>query len=193
MNGYVAQIPEWFSTRKAAQVLAYLLSKSGGQMNILKATKLIYLAERRSMERRECTIVDDHYVSMPFGPVNSYTYSYMDGKALARIEEWRELIAPRDGNQIRWTRPVSPDELSELSRAELKILDSVWDEFQDIDRFDLADWTHRYCPEWRDPNGSSMPIELASIYKALHKDSPVELAEQMQAERRLRIQLARIK
>lgn len=182
---YVPIIPDWFTTRKAAQVTAFFALQAGGTINILKATKLVYLADRLSMQRRDFPITNDQYVSMPFGPVNSYTYSYMQGAAPVRQEDWLEFISPRSGTRLRLSQEVTVDDLDELSRGDLRVLSDVWEEFNDIDRFDLADWTHKFCPEWRDPNKSSIPIELATIFKALEKENPVDLAEELQTERRL--------
>lgn len=180
---YVPIIPDWFLTKKAAQVTAYFLLKAGGELNILKATKLIYLADRESMRQRDYAITNDQYVSMPFGPVNSYTYSYMQGAAPARQEDWLEYISPRLEKSLRLSRQISADDLDELSLNDIRIMDEVWGQFAGVDRFDLAEWTHIYCPEWRDPHGSSLPIELTSIFSALKKNNPVDLIEDVQTER----------
>lgn len=190
MAGFVANIPEWFPTRKAAQVAAFFANEAGGSINVLRLAKLIYLADRLSMERRESVITGDNFVSMPFGPVNTYTYSYMNGQANGRTEQWAEFIAPRRNNDIPLSRKIQIDDLDELSRADINVLRDTWKEFKDIDRFELAEWTHRFCPEWRDPNGSSIPIDFATVFKRLNKAEPIELAEQIQAERSLRLGLS---
>lgn len=190
MPGFVARIPKWFPTRKAAQVVAYFASRAGGQINVLRATKLVYLADRRSMDEREHPITGDNLVSMPFGPVNTYTYSYMNGEADGRSDEWGEFVAPREGHLIPLAHDIANKDLDELSKADLRILQETWDEFKDIDRFDLAEWTHKYCPEWRDPKGSSIPIDFATVFKKLKKEDPIDLAEQIQAERSLVLELA---
>lgn len=183
---YVPAIPNWFQTRKAAQVVAFFAAKAGGSINALRVTKLLYLADRKSIDERDHPITNDNYASMPFGPVNSYTYSYINGAATVRQGQWLEFIAPRNENDIPLTRNIEIDkDLDELSRSDLRILEEIWTEFKDIDRFDLAEWTHKYCPEWRDPNGSSIPIDLASIFAALNKQDPVARAEELQDERRI--------
>ncbi|MHC1547795.1 Panacea domain-containing protein [Phyllobacterium sp. K27] len=182
---YVPAIPDWFQTRKAAQVVAFFAVRAGGKINILRATKLVYLADRRSIDQRDHPITNDNYASMPFGPVNSYTYSYIDGAAAVRQDQWLEFISPRNKNDIPLSREVTIEEdLDELSRSDLRILEETWAEFKDIDRFELAEWTHKYCPEWKDPNGSSIPIDLATIFASLNKEDPVALAEDLQDERR---------
>lgn len=183
MTDYIPAIPKWFATRRAAQVTAFFAIKSGGKINILKAVKLIYLADRASMESRDYPITGDNFVSMEFGPVNSITYNYMKGLAPVRQEMWAEFVGSKNQHYIPIAVGVGIDDLDELSRADLEILDSTWNKFKDIDQFTLADWTHKYCPEWRDPSGSSIPIEFATVFKHLNKMNPVELAEEIQSER----------
>ncbi|CAN7175623.1 Panacea domain-containing protein [Rhizobium sp. LjRoot254] len=188
---YIPSIPDWFKTRKAAQVAAFFAAMSGGKINILKVVKLIYLSDRLSMERRDAPITNDQYVSMDFGPVNSSTYNYMKGLADHGQDEWHEFIGIRNGNDLPLSREISiGDDLDELSRSEVKILYEVWEKFEDIDRFDLAEWTHEFCPEWVFPHGSSIPIDYATIFAKLGKSDPVSLAEDLQAERRLTAELA---
>lgn len=159
--------------------------RAGGEINILKVTKLVYLADRLSMEKREHPITGDNFVSMPFGPVNSFTYSYMKGAAPVRRAAWAEFVGEERWHRLPLARPIAEDDLDELSVSDMKILESVWDLFKDVDRFDLAEFTHRFCPEWRDPNGSSVPIDFATIFRTLGKDEPIDLAEEIQAERAL--------
>ena len=187
---YVPQIPEWFNPRKAAQVTAFFALKNGGKINILKAAKLIYLADRNSMLAREYPITGDNFVSMPFGPVNTYTYSYMNGAAPNRQEMWAEFIGPRWGNDLPLSQKIEVAQLDELSRSDLKIINDTWDKFKDIDRFELAEWTHKFCPEWRDPGRSSIPIDFATVFKHLDKKDPIALAEELQAERILSLNLS---
>lgn len=191
---FVPQIPDWFQTRKAAQVAAFFAARAGGKINILKAVKLIYLADRLSMDRRDAPITNDQYVSMKFGPVNSSTYNYLNGVASTRTEQWHEFIGIRNGNYIPLSREVQiPDDLDELSRSEIVILSETWQVFENIDRFDLAEWTHKFCPEWVDPHGGSIPIEYSTIFHRLGKHDPISLAENLQAERRLVAEFASLR
>lgn len=184
MGNYVPHIPDWFETRKAAQVTAFFAKKAGGEINILRVTKLVYLADRLSMEKRDHPITGDNFVSMPFGPVNTYTYSYMKGVAPVRNNEWAEFVGSERWHKLPLARDIRIEDLDELSRADIKILEETWAAYKDVeDQFELADFTHRFCPEWRNPNGSSLPIDFATVYTRLKKSDPVDLAEQIQAER----------
>lgn len=185
MKKYVPSVPDWFKPRKSAQVTAFFALKAGGTINILKATKLVYLADRLSLEKRDFPITMDTYVSMKFGPANSYTYNCMNRELSSGQDEWSQFISPRDNYALSTTRHFTVDELDELSRNDIRILEDVWSRFSDIDRFDLAEWTHRYCPEWTDPGKSSTPISLESILKALQKEDPAMLAKELLNERAL--------
>lgn len=186
---YVAQIPPWFSARTAAQVVAFFAAKAGGRINVLRATKMVYLADRASMAERDHPITGDNFVSMPFGPVNTYTYSFMKHQVDSGLDEWGEFVGPKQGHDIPLARPISADDLDELGRSDLRILESTWERFKDIEKYELAEWTHAFCPEWQDPGESSIPIDFATVFKKLHKPEPIELAEQVRAERHLAMML----
>jgi hypothetical protein len=141
------------------------------------------------MEERDRPITGDNLVSMPFGPVNTFIYSYMNGEAADRTGDWAKFIAPRHEYDIPLAREISVNDLDELSRADIRILEATWERFKDIEKFELADWTHRFCPEWRDPKGSSLPIDFATVFKRLKKADPVDLAEEIQAERTLALEM----
>lgn len=186
MASFQPSSASWFPTRKAAQVAAYLINEAGGSINMLRLVKLIYLADRHNMERYDYPIIGDNFVSMPFGPVNSMTLNYINGLIDDRKDEWARFVAPRKSLTLKLARGITVDDLDELSEADIETLDATWKKFQAIvDQFELAEWTHRYCPEWHDPNGSSVPIEYHQIFKCLGKDDPFGLAASVMADREL--------
>ena len=157
-----------FNARKAAQVVAYLANKSqNARLNILKAIKLVYLADRESLQRSGFPILDDERVSMPQGPVNSMTLRLVNGE----IEDagWSELIEDRANYELAITDAGKTCEWDELSDAEIACLDKVWQDFGHMDKYVLRDWTHdpNNVPEWEDPNGSSSPIPVRRILQNL--------------------------
>lgn len=189
MAEYIPTVPDWFSTRKAAQVVAFFGLKAGGKINVLRATKLIYLADRRSMEKRDFPITEDNFVSMPFGPVNTITYDYINGRAPVRHDEWAEFVGKRTEYDIPVAEGVKFQNLDELSRADLAILEETWAEFKDIEKYELSEWTHKFCPEWQNPGTSSIPIDFSTVYRKLGKSNPAAMAEEIQAERKLKLDL----
>ncbi|APH54813.1 Hypothetical protein GbCGDNIH9_8581 [Granulibacter bethesdensis] len=151
---------------KAAQVIAYLACKAQSKtLDVLKAIKLVYLADRESIMRFGAPILDERRVWMPHGPVNSQTYSHINGEHDLDACGWSDYLEDRANHQIAVKEGVSDDDLDELSEADIQCLDAVWDKFGHMGKWTLRDWTHEKVnvPEWEDPQGSSTPIPLERI------------------------------
>ncbi|MDA9435192.1 Panacea domain-containing protein [Bradyrhizobium sp. CCBAU 51627] len=177
--------PVWYNARKAAQVAAYFAKAQGGKINVLKLVKLIYLSDRLALETFESPILADKFVSMDHGPVNSITLNYVNGLSDDR-DEWAEFVDDREGHFIGLAdSELKIHDLDELSGAEIKILALVWDRYGKMNQYEVRDFTHKNCPEWEDPNGSSTPIPLERIFKFLGKHDSAELAAKVEAERNI--------
>jgi uncharacterized phage-associated protein len=111
---------------------------------------------------------------MDHGPILSQTYNLIrDGGS--RV--WSEHIsAPFGDYEIKLEKkPVA----QKLSQSEEKLLDEVFSQYGSANRWDLVDETHKF-PEWRDPHGSSLPISVGDILRALGE--PEEEVEAVVAE-----------
>jgi uncharacterized phage-associated protein len=160
-----------FNERKAAQAAAYFLFRAGGRLDVLKLMKLLYLAERRSFEKYGEPMIGDRLVSMPHGPVLSRTYNYMNGELPSAEGGWDSWIADRAEHVLSLKNPKSlrsPESLKQLSDADLGVLDEVWKKFGRMTGSQLRNYTHRHCPEWKDPEGSMIPMQLEDLFKALN-------------------------
>lgn len=176
-----------FSQRKIAQTAAFLLDRGTGRMSYLKLMKLLYLADRESLRRHGEPISGDRYVSMDQGPVLSQTLDLINGAVEFEERGWNHWIADKANYEVSLRRKVSREVLDELSEAEIEVLDAVYDKFGKWDKWRLRDYTHRHCSEWKDPHGSSIPIEVVDIFKAVGR-SPAEarkLAARIEHERRI--------
>jgi len=178
MNGY--------KTRKAAQVSAFFALKQGGSINVLKLMKLLYLSDRAHLAEYDSPILFDYFVSMPHGPVESLTYNAITGGA-PEPQEWDNFIAGRGIGEyeISVRENISPENLDELSRAECKTLEAVWEKFGHMTQYQIRDWTHSHCGEWEDPHGSSAPIPYARVLKFLGKKQAEKIAEKIEDLRNL--------
>ncbi len=177
-----------YSPRKVAQMAAFFGQKQGGVINVLKLTKLLYLADRESLTRYGRPITYDRPVSMPHGPVLSRTLDLIDGFVSgAPAAQWDEWISTRSNHDVAVKREISRPDLDELSGADLDVLENVWRQFGGMDLWTLRDWTHSNCPEWTDPHGSSTPIEDESWLRSVGTpDEQVRvLADEIRAEREL--------
>ncbi len=178
----------WFNVRKAAQVAAFFALQERGEINILKLIKLIYMADRKFMELYDTPILNDQLVSMPHGPVNSITYDFASGSEEA--PEWNEFLVGRARYMVGLARDLAESDLDELSRAELRVLETTWAELGHMDRFEIRDYTHNNCPEWENPNGSSTSIPYSRVFNFLGKQHSGDLEDRILSERQVAANLA---
>lgn len=173
-----------FSEPRVAEMAAFFLAKLGGRAKYLKLIKLLYLAEREAMAKWGDSMSGDNFVSMPHGPVLSITYDLIKG-AGEKGSAWDQLIKDEENYEVSLRAQVNIDDLEELSRAEIAILQAIFDQYGHLGQYDLRDFTHDQCKEWEDPNGSSFPIPAERIFVAMGKSaSQVENLVRRNAEQR---------
>ncbi len=152
---------------------AFFAGKEGGAINILKLIKLLYLSDRLSFERYDAPISWDHFVSMDHGPVLTVTLNLING-SVSRVasEIWEQWIRDRENYNVSLAiAGCSRDNLNQLSNAEIEVLEEIWQRFGSFDQWQLVEYTHQNCPEWQDPDGSSIPIRYEDIFKALGRSA----------------------
>ena len=174
-----------FQVRKAAQIAAFFAHREGGSISHLKLVKLVYLANRRSMEKFDYPMFHDTMVSMDNGPVNSAFLNYINGDAITAYDDWQEFITARANHAVGLKKKIKPEELDELSDAEIVILDELWEKFRDYDQWAMVRYTHRYCPEWEPPHGSAREIPYERVFKTLKKKHSDELALAVKRRRQI--------
>lgn len=175
-----------FTASKVAQMSAFFANKQGGTIKVLKLIKLLYLSDRESINQHGSPISFDVLMSMQYGPVLSKTLDLLNGFVQGSDSDtWAEWFDSRDNNDVALKRKVERDSLDEISDIDLDILNSVWCSFGKMNQFQLVDYTHANCKEWKDPNGSSSLIEDRAILKALNKseDEINEFSENIRSER----------
>ena len=171
-----------FNEVKTTQAAARLLARNGGRMEVLKLVKLLYLADRRALLRWGRPVTFDRYFSLPHGPVLEVT--------LDRINEplapegpsyWQKVISEREAHSVRLLNRQPPK--GELSPAEEKLVDEVYDEFGQMGTWALCDYTHK-LPEWRDPEGSRIPISVPDILmsEGFSRDEAGDMERALEAE-----------
>lgn len=156
-----------FDVQKATHVAAYFLWKRGGRMSYLKLMKLMYLAERQFLLQHGERLVGDDLVSMQYGPVLSSTYDCFFGCD----EYWNRWINNPGQHDLELNPRIKVnqkdplDTFDELSVAEQNVLDSVYNRYGTMNRWDLVNMLHdpKYCPEWSDPKGSSIRISTGDL------------------------------
>jgi uncharacterized phage-associated protein len=178
-----------FSEKKAAQVAAFFLYRAKGELEILKLMKLMYLAERTSYQKFGEPLIGDKLVSMDNGPVLSITLNHMNRFLASEQDGWENWITDRKDYFLGLKREVKDpkEDLLQLSDAELEMLESVWQQYGHLGSFQLAELTHKICPEWEDPHGSSLPITRSRLLRSLGFDPEAakDLEDRIEANRRI--------
>ena len=177
-----------FNERKAAQMAAFFLGQiPERKMSHLKLMKLLYLSDREAVRAFGWPISGDRLVSMPHGPVLSQTLNLMDGDVESQPGGWEEWISGKENHELSLRQPMDTVALDELAPAEIDVLKDVWVRFGPMGKWEIRDWTHQHCAEWKDPKGSSLPIQYEALARAVGFDdtSAKELAAQIQAEQEI--------
>ena len=153
------------NAHKTVEVVAMFLKLHGNKpMYYLGLMKLLYMADRLSLERFDVPVIGDRYISMDKGPVLSGVYDLIKGKKIRDVpnalEIWSKYISPE--NQKWEVELLSDPSDDELSQNDEEIIHEIYSKRENLDRFDLVEITHQF-PEWRNPKGLAIPIKLEEI------------------------------
>ena len=155
-----------FDERKATQAAAFLVKKAGDKMTKLRLIKLLYFAERESLSRHGVPIIGDRYVSMNAGPVLSRVLNLINyGDELPGAKVWSDHLETMPEHRIALIADPGEDYLSEDQR---QMLLELHERTKSKATKVIVDESHD-LPEWQDPNGSSVPIHVEDILRALGK------------------------
>jgi len=126
-----------FNSQKATEATALLLKMHGGKMSRIKLIKLLYLSDKKAIEKWERPITYDTYYSMKEGQVLSGVLNLINN----RIENllWNKHIVRDDKISIRLHGESI--KLQKLSRAEVMLLESIYAKYGHWNRFDLGELT----------------------------------------------------
>lgn len=177
-----------FEIEIAGQTAAWFLHKERGRMHHLKLMKLLYIAERTSIQKNGYPVLGDKLCSMDNGPVLSTTLDYMKGESVSLPEDngWNRWVSPVHEYEVSLAREYNPEDLNLLSDATLEILADVWNNFGHMDQWEIRDYTHSF-PEWQNPNGSSRIITYKELLDALeYGEISAEIAEELEAQQQVR-------
>ena len=168
-----------YRDEKIAHIAAYLIRKLGGKVERLKLAKLMYLADRQSLDDRGCSMSGDQFESIDWGPVLSNAYGFMWGRGeLSAQSLWDSLIENCERDPYHTLRNEGAD-LDMLSQYDEEVLDGIVEKYGAKLGTELA----YDCPEWETPRGVSKPkkIKLRKILKNLGYDGKTALYYERQA------------
>ncbi len=155
-----------FNEGKATEAAAYLLSLNSGKLPYLKLIKLLYISDRRALKEYHSSITTSSYYSMKFGPVTSEILDMIKHpEDFAENGYWNSTIS-REDYDLKLKKDFKP---YFLSVVELEILNAVDRKYKNMEKFEIADFTHSF-EEWNDPGESRSPISIEDILHATIKD-----------------------
>jgi|GEM_PF-3978104 len=121
-------------------------------MNYLALMKLLYLADREALLRFGRPITGDRVVAMKHGPVLSRVYDLVSRqKRRAPQSEWHKFI-PRPQPYVFTVAFSGPLDTSELSEAELALIDEIYARFRGWNEWDLVAYTQASRVDRSRPN-----------------------------------------
>ncbi|SHL36435.1 Panacea domain-containing protein [Fibrobacter sp. UWEL] len=175
-----------FDINKLIGFAAYVMRVMGSDsLQYIMLIKLMYLSDRKFLDLYDETISNDSFVSMDQGPVLSRLLNLIHGECAPNLQDAWDKCFATTGYNINVASENTLVNERMLSRAEMKVIESVVEEFGKRDVWDLINNYMHALPEWKNPHGSSIPIRLEDMMKALKKDeSEIKAVIESNEERR---------
>lgn len=164
-----------FDSKKKIEAAAVVL-RGRGHMDWLRFLKILYIADRKSLQKIGKPIIGGRAVAMNNGPLHSEIYDLLKG-VHSDEKEWSDYIGS-EGKTVYLKN--EPGRMS-LSPFEIDTLNSVADWAEPFGTYELAEFTHGF-EEWiqlyqnKGLKNTSVPIPVTTILEAL-EFSPQEIDE----------------
>lgn len=172
-----------FDIEKAIAATAHVIERHGGTDDMFPLIKKIYFADRTALIRWAKPITGDSFASLQKGPIVSGIYNLMKGQGdFGDQVRWDDVIVRHQPYAMTTRKPANKGVLSE---REMEVLDESA-KIIDAIRGSIPKWLHQYCPEWKDPGRSSIPIDPSTILRLANKsEEEIRRIEEANEEIRL--------
>jgi uncharacterized phage-associated protein len=133
-------------------------------MSYLRLLKLLYIADRESLQTGNRPIVGTRPVAMKNGPLHSKVLDLINQRDIDE-PKWSRFIQ-RQGYEVVLVRDPG---VSELSRFEIDLLNRVARDHSNMDDWELVEHTHTFG-EWKEcyQEDTSSTIRVEDILAALN-------------------------
>lgn len=154
------------NVEKAIQAAGAVLRRDSTQVSRLRLLKLLYIADRKAIQKFGRPILGSRMVAMKHGPLHSEILDLINGQHI-REPEWAQYFV-NIGRNIELREQPGTDR---LSRCEVELINEVVELHQPDDDFQIADITHSF-KEWEDnyPDptaNTSNPIPFEHVIDAV--------------------------
>ncbi|MEI7836535.1 MAG: Panacea domain-containing protein [Planctomycetota bacterium] len=157
-----------FVSAKVIQAAACVLRASESPVGRMRLLKLLYLADRESLAEIGRPITGDRMVSLDKGPILSRTYDMIKGTD-PDAPSWQKVFQ----NRFYLVIQQADVGVDLLTRYEAGKLQAVVGKYRDMDDEELSALTHT-LPEYKNPNGGSIPITLDDILRAVGREGDID-------------------
>jgi uncharacterized phage-associated protein len=145
-----------YKKRKGAELTQFLLYSLGGECEIVKLTKLLYLIERTAITKHGFTITSDRLVSMDKGPLGSLIY---DSLKEPEKDPYLSGTVTKDSDDSNLIKLIGKFETNSLSTREKQIVKNIAKKFRNMGKWEVVGYCHDNLKEWEDPSGSSKDVD----------------------------------
>ncbi|MFW6255844.1 MAG: Panacea domain-containing protein [Candidatus Sumerlaeota bacterium] len=178
-----------FDFEKTLQAVALILRREKSrEMNYMRLIKLLYLADRKSIEETGEPITGDRVFAMQRGPVLSELLNLVKGTSY-RSPDWDQYIQ-KDQYNIELKEGKDPGVLA-LSPYEIETIENILQENINHDEWDMVEITHNLAEWIKNAPGKTGRNEIAveDILQALGK---LDEKEEIEKEIAMRKSMAKI-
>lgn len=144
-----------YNSDLAKAIAAEFIRLEGGYMNKMKLIKLMYLLDRTAIVEEGYAVIGGKYVSMKYGPVVSPLLNDLNES------NWTGFHLNSDKHYVSITPEAHQADL--ISEWVHELIQRIYEQFGNMNQWDLSEYTHANCPEWIDPGTSRAPIDIRTI------------------------------
>jgi len=165
-----------FDPEKFVAALTYFASHGVPDLDVMKANKLLYFADKAHLLKYGRPISGDDYYGMEHGPVPSNAYNVIkaaiakdNALPLGLFERYLE-VQPTSGNLHQIVARESPD-MDVLSDSDVEILDQTIEKYGPLPALRLRDLAHEE-PDYRDAEEQLRPgrASVAMPYRSFFSE-----------------------
>lgn len=122
--------------KKIENSILFFANKSNNRIERMRLMKLMWLSDRLHLNKYGRLILNDRYKALPNGPIASTALNISQYGIPGSINVDKHYV-----------NSLKDFEVDFFSKSDLKIMDYVWEKFQNMESFEFSEYSHKY-PEW---------------------------------------------
>lgn len=159
-----------FNYKKSIQALNFFAIQAGGNINKMKALKLIWLSDRLHLRNFGRPILNDTYFALNYGPIASNTKDLVENTSFLTEPEraYRNEYLSNHSQTTYDFQSKNPVDSKVFSKTDLEVMETIFKVFGHFNEFQLSEESHKY-PEWKKFEGH-LKSSTASRFEMNYED-----------------------